>query len=166
MVWMFRDVVVFCERPTSISRDEQHRIHSDSGPAVGFSDGWGVWAIHGVRVPRYVVESPSEITVEKIESENNAEVRRVMIERYSTDRYLLDSKAEKIHEDDFGTLLRKEIPGDEPLVMVKVVNSTPDPDGSFKDYFLRVPPTMQRAREAVAWTFGVEESDYEPAIET
>ncbi len=37
--------------------------------------------------------------------------------------------------------------------MVKVVNSTPEPDGSFKDYFLRVPPTCQTALEAVAWTF-------------
>jgi hypothetical protein len=31
---------------------------------------------------------------------------------------------------------------------------------------LRVPPTMKRAREAVAWTFGKTEAEYQPAIET
>jgi hypothetical protein len=56
--------------------------------------------------------------------------------------------------------------GDEPLVMVKVRNSTPEPDGAYKDYFLRVPPTMRTAREAVAWTFGLEAEDYKPTQET
>lgn len=39
-------------------------------------------------------------------------------------------------------------------------NSTPEPDGTFRDYFLRVPPGMVRAKQAVAWTFGVSEEDY------
>lgn len=52
------------------------------------------------------------------------------------------------------------------LVMVKVVNSTPEPDGQFKDYFLRVPPQMRRAKEAVAWTFNKTETKYQPAMET
>lgn len=50
--------------------------------------------------------------------------------------------------------------------MVKVVNSTPEPDGSYKDYFLRVPPTITTAHEAVAWTFGKTAETYAPAIET
>ncbi len=50
--------------------------------------------------------------------------------------------------------------------MVKVVNSAPEPDGTFKDYFLRVPPTMQTARQAVAWTFGKESHEYAPVLET
>jgi hypothetical protein len=52
------------------------------------------------------------------------------------------------------------------MVMVKVVNSTPEADGSMKDYFLRVPPTITTARGAVAWTFSKTETEYEPAIET
>ena len=50
--------------------------------------------------------------------------------------------------------------------MVKVVNSTPEPDGSFKDYFLRVPPEIVRAKQAVAWTFGKKENEYSPALQT
>jgi hypothetical protein len=49
-------------------------------------------------------------------------------------------------------------------VVVKVVNSTPEPDGSFKDYLLRVPPDIRTPREAVAWTFATD--DYRPAVQT
>ncbi len=54
----------------------------------------------------------------------------------------------------------------EAIVAVEVLNSTPEPDGSFKRYLLRVPPAMQRARQAVAWTFGMTESEYLPELES
>jgi hypothetical protein len=50
--------------------------------------------------------------------------------------------------------------------MVEVINATPEPDGSRRTYFLAVPPTVRTAREAVAWTFGLDELDYEPSRET
>jgi hypothetical protein len=89
-----------------------------------------------------------------------------MIERYGRARFLTESGAAQIHADDFGILYRKEVTGDEPIVMVKVINATPDPAGTFKDYFLRVPPTMRTAREAVAWTFEKEADAYAPAVQT
>jgi hypothetical protein len=55
---------------------------------------------------------------------------------------------------------------DEPIVLVHVTNATPEPDGSLKKYVLRVPPTMARARQAVAWTFGMREDRYRPTRET
>jgi hypothetical protein len=122
--------------------------------------------IHGVKVDAYIVEHPEKITVKLIESENNAEVRRVMIERYGQARYLIDSGTKEIHCDDFGTLYRKEIPNDEPLAMVKVVNSTPEADGKFKDYFIRVNPKCKTAHEAVAWTFNKTIENYDPAIQS
>jgi hypothetical protein len=165
-VWWHQNVLAISDRAEIINRDEQNRLHCTNGPSVKYRDGWAMYHIHGVRVPAKVVMAPATLTVKEIETEKNAEIRRVMIERYGQDKFLVDSVAKQIHSDDFGTLFRKDIPGDEPLVMVKVVNSTPEPDGSFKDYFLRVPPTMERARQAVAWTFGLEESAYEPAMQT
>ena len=89
-----------------------------------------------------------------------------MIELYGQTRYLMDSGAKEISRDEFGILYRKEIVDDEPLVMVKVVNSTPEPDGSFKDYFIRVPPDMETAHAAVAWTFDKTPETYSPLIQT
>lgn len=141
------------------------RLHNDTGPALE-CDIENLYFIHGVMVPAFVVVKPEWITVKHIETEDNAEVRRIMIERYGQAKYLVDSGAQEIHRDDFGILYRQEIPNDEAMVMVKVVNSTPEPDGSFKDYFIRVPPMIQRAREAVAWTFGKKEDEYAPCVET
>jgi hypothetical protein len=50
--------------------------------------------------------------------------------------------------------------------MVEVRNSTPEPDGIHKHYWLRVPPHIGSAREAVAWTFGLSAGDYAPLIES
>jgi hypothetical protein len=125
-----------------------------------------VYAWHGVIVHQDVIERPETLSADMIDRCVNAEVRRVMIERYGQSRYLLESGATAVHEDDFGVLYRKELANDEPLVMVKVVNSTPEPDGTFKDYFLRVPPNMETAKQAVAWTFGMSEHEYEPEKQT
>jgi hypothetical protein len=119
-----------------------------------------------VRVPAWIIEHPELLTVAGIDKERNTEVRRVMVERYGQARYLVDSGAKEIHRDDWGVLYGKDIPGDEPLVMVKVVNSTPEPTGEFKDYWLRVPPTCRTAHEAIAWTFGETPSTYQPQVQT
>jgi hypothetical protein len=142
------------ERHTTLNRDDAGRLHSEDSPAVGYPDGWSIYAWHGVRVPKRVITSPESLTTQEINTEANAEIRRVMLERFGYQRYLLESGAKRIAVDELGELYRTEVPDDEPLVMVKVKNSTPEPDGSFKDYWLRVPPGIQKARDAVAWTFG------------
>ena len=49
---------------------------------------------------------------------------------------------------------------------LKWLLSQQEPDGSFKDYFIRVPPAMERARQAVAWTFRMQEMEYNPCVQT
>jgi hypothetical protein len=71
-----------------------------------------------------------------------------------------------VSSDEYGVLWRVTMPGDEPLVMVEVVNATPEPDGSRRTYFLRVPPRMRSAHEAVAWTFGLTPEEYAPLAQT
>jgi uncharacterized protein DUF6745 len=141
------------------------RLHNDTYAALE-SDAENLYYWHGVLVPAFVVTRPDWITVKHIETEENAEVRRVMIERFGQEKFLMESGAKELHRDDYGVLYRKELTNDEPIVMVKVVNSTPEPDGSLKDYFLRVPPQFTRARDAVAWTFDMEPAEYRPAQET
>jgi hypothetical protein len=174
--WWFphRDFVIVSERPQRIAREltdparprgwGSHRLHATDGPAVSFSDGWGVYAVHGVRVPAQVVERPDSLSPKLILAERNVEVRRVMLELFGMDRFVREGSARKVHVDEFGTLWRFDFDDDEPLVMVQVTNSTPESDGSFKDYWLRVPPDAATARGAIAWTFGLSEDDYAPEV--
>jgi len=119
-----------------------------------------------VQVPAVVIVAPDTLTVPAVLSERNAEVRRVMVERVGWTRILAEAGWRPTHEDETGTLYRVDLPGDEPLVLVHVTNATPEADGSRRRYILRVPPTMQRAREAVAWTFDQPESAYQPTAES
>jgi len=162
------------ERHHTLKLDDDADLHSLEGPACAYPDGFAIYAVHGVRVPSFVVERPREVTVEKIDAEQNAEVRRIMINRYREGEeihgaaaFLRDAGGRKIdHDDKFGTLWRREIPDDEPIVLLEVVNATPEPDGRFKHYWLRVPPSMTSAREAAAWTFELGPDEYTPEKET
>lgn len=154
------------ERHNILEIDEQGRLHSLTGPAVQYPDGWAIYAVHGVRVPERVIKQPHSITVAEIQSERNAEIRRIMLELYGQSRYLIDSGARLIHQDRYGKLWRQEIDNDEPLVMVQVKNSTPEPDGSCRDYFIRVNPAIETAHAAVAWSFSLSEREYAPEVET
>lgn len=164
LFWMRREDVVAILRPAL--RFRAPRLHCEDGPALIWPDGtrWHYW--NGVRVPEFAVERPETITLKQIRAEENAEVRRVLIERYGTARYISDVGAQPTHQDRCGTLYTVLQPDDEPLVMVKVVNATPEPDGTTKEYFLRVPPGMKTPAEGVAWTFGLLEDEYFPIHET
>ncbi len=50
------------------------------------------------------------------------------------------------------------------LLVVRFLNSSPEPDFSFKTYLLSVPPDVKIAKERVVWTFGMEEHEYDPLI--
>ena len=114
------------ERHNILARDERGSLHSVSGPACAYPDGWSIYAVHGVRVPADIIEDRPSITIARIDAEQNSEIRRVMMELYGYDRYILDSGSEPIHADDYGTLYRKSVKDDEDIVMVSVINSTPE----------------------------------------
>ncbi|MEU6669152.1 DUF6745 domain-containing protein [Streptomyces sp. NPDC046727] len=164
--WPFEKVAVVCERPSALHRDEAGRLDRGDGPALAFPDGFALHAWRGMPVQASFVEELRTLTPERIRSEENAELRRVMLEFYGYDRYLADSGARPVHTDETGTLWRIDLDGDEPVVMVEVLNSTPEPDGSHRTYWLRVPPTTRTARQGVAWTFGLDPSVYAPLRET
>jgi len=163
--WPFENLVILTERPTVLQQDAQGRLHSADGAAIAYPDGSAIWAWHGVSVPRQVIERPEQLTVPQIRSEHSEAVREVMLERYGPERYLRNAGAERVSHDDTGTLWSANL-GDERLVVVEVRNSTPEPDGRHTTYWLRVPPEVRTAREAVAWTFGLTADDYQPIIET
>lgn len=170
--WIFwhEDVAIICNRPNQINLDEEGRLHCEDGPSVSYRDGWSLYRYHGVTVPKYVIEEPWKITVDLIESEENVEVRRVMIERYDSGddgrNYLMDTGATLLDTHPTGNLFTKEMVDDEDITMLQVVNSSPEPDGSFKKYYLRVPPTITKAKDAVAWTFGMTPESYSPQQES
>ncbi|TYK46250.1 DUF6745 domain-containing protein [Actinomadura decatromicini] len=164
--WPYENLVILSERPCELHRDEPGRLHRGDGPALAYPDDFALHAWRGMPIPPDFVESLTGLTPDRISAEQNAELRRVMLEIFGYDRYLAETGARPVHRDETGVLWSIDLPGDEPVVMVEVVNSTPEPDGTHRTYYLRVPPDTRTARAGVAWTFGIDETDYHPEKQT
>jgi hypothetical protein len=104
-VWPFAHYCLMSERPTIAKRDAQNRLHCDDGPALQYAEDeehhetFTIYAVHGVVVPEKVVMAPKTLTIDEIQNESNAEVRRVMIDRFGVGEYLYKTKAELVHAD-------------------------------------------------------------------
>jgi hypothetical protein len=120
----------------------------------------------GVRIEERVVLCPETITVEEVLQEDNAERRRVLLDRFGTARFMKETKAELLDEDrDPGgprQLLRVAIKDDEPLVTLSCLCPS-----TGRQYFLRVPPNMSTCNQAAAWIAGFDDPEqYQPLLET
>ena len=188
LFWALDGVCFAAERPTHLNRNEAGQLHCEIGPSLAYPSGWSRWHWHGVSVPQEAVETPERITVEAIHRAGGPERRRVMIERYRTGEtvcgipaFLRDSGARLLDQDaGFGTLWRIDTVAAMPILMVEVENRSPEPDGSYRHFLLRVDPQLRpmladggfgepqslTARNAVASTFGLSGAEYTPQIET
>lgn len=55
--WPMRDAAILTDRPDTLHRDPQGRLHCTTGPALRYRDGWSIYAIHGERVPADHIET-------------------------------------------------------------------------------------------------------------
>jgi len=171
--WPHSEFVMVSERPLHIRLElvgpdgwGSHRLHCDDGPAVVWPDGFGVWAWHGTRVPRDLIETGW--SVERILAEPNAEIRRCAIERIGWDRFIADAHLGLVDEcADPGnpgqTLALYDVPAqifDEPVRVVLCTNGTPDRDGQRRRFGLTVPADIQTALAAAAWTYDIRPDEY------
>ena len=127
-------------------------------------------SIRGVRISERVAKR--DFTIQDALTEANTEVRRIMLELLPPHTLEEGGALELRHSDDFGSLYierpvnQRDGWDENRLAFVKVCNSTPEPDGTYKDYWLRVPGNLQRAKQAVAWTFGLTEEQYQPIVQS
>ena len=200
--WPTSHAVVLTERPVVARRDHQGRLNDRDGAALQYGDGWKVFAVDGVAMPRRAFVHPETLKLDEILGEQNSLRRTFLVQRYGSERYLeavaqsLDlilaeptSWTRRAALERFGVtrfvqesgvvidsdldrqgqmrrLWRAGRPNVEPIVMIEVVNSTPEPDGTRHHYWLRVPPRVRGCQEAVAWTFGLDATAYEPVFES
>lgn len=148
------------ERPRTLRTDDRARLHSRQGPALEYRDGLAVYMWKGVPVPEWMIEQPDLITPSFIDRHPDFLLRRCMIEVMEPGRYIASGGAIPIARDETGILWRKQWWNNDAWAAVEVVNGTAEPDGTFRHYFLQVPPNVRSPREAVAWTYGMTETEY------
>lgn len=163
----FDNICFVTERPTVVSLDDRKRLHSETGPSIAYPDGWELHFFRGIKVTKQLIEAPETITGEQIMNEENAEIKRLMIDRFGPANFMKAIGAKPVQKDEFGELYKTELKGDRmPLALVRVINGTMEDDGTFKEYWLQVPPETKTAKGGVAATYGLSEDQYHPQIRT
>ena len=166
------------------------RLHNETHAALQ-STVENMYFWHGVMVPAFVVVRPEWITVEHIRREENAEVRRVMVERMGWDKYCSQAGMRVIHEDrlqsQFPALPQSElVPESERLVVsyrsgeetaqlleatelkdfedrpLRFVRVTDPSTG--RQYTIRVKHNHTRCYQAIGASFGMTEKQYKESV--
>ncbi len=154
------NVCWLADRANLIKLDLSGRLHSASGPALTYRDGWAYHAWKGIEVPAGLIERPDAITLDAINQESDIFRRRCMIEIMTPQRFVMLGGAERVSQDQAGVLWRKSWALGEPWAAVEVENGTTEADGTRRHYFLQVPGDIRSPRAAVAWTYGISEEQY------
>jgi hypothetical protein len=143
-----------------------NRLHREGGCAVAWLDGERYWFWRGVEVTRSTIETPEGLTLADIRGEANQECRRIMIQRMGMERFLRATRGTIIQTDECGKLWHCHVDNNDTYAIVEVKNGTPEPDGSCRRYFLRVPPAARTPRDAIAWTYGLTAAQYDVVVRT
>jgi len=161
--WLGRAVALLVRKPRFLAFDDAGRLHSATGRCVEYPDGWGFFAWHGVGVSEQVILEPDTLTRADFFGERNVEARRIIQERMGAEKFVWELAATYINSSPQGVLYEVELP-DDPDEVARYVQVLDPSTG--REYFLRVPPSIQTAAEAIAWTFGFRSSEYRPARES
>ena len=136
------------DRHNVLNRNEDGRLHCEDGPALGYPDGWFIWAINGVRVDEQIIMRPETQTIEQIGNDANEESRRIRIERFGWPLYLKESGATSIDgrvNDVDGTEERLMRLGDGSLRLLCACRSTA------RVYAVGVPREILSCEQAQKW---------------
>ncbi|MEG4817523.1 DUF6745 domain-containing protein [Microcoleus sp. K5-D4] len=153
-IFVFENVWIMCDRPTKLSLDSEYRLHAEGEAAIEFSDGYKLYSYHGVTLPeKYRQINPNQWQAQWLLEEENAELRRVLIQGIGYGRICQELQATELDFWQEYTLLRIDAYIDgfapqkkEPIYLLKMTC----PSTGFI-HALRVPPEIQSAREAIRW---------------
>jgi len=119
--------------------------------------------VRGIKVPVNIGDLiiSRKLTAKDILGVKNAAVRRLCLEELGYARFLSQMPHTIIEKDgDCELVMIDWLKREEPICLVKVKCPS---TGAF--YTLRVPPKMKTVKKAVAWTFHLDEKDYNPESE-
>ena len=157
----FEKICFISERHSAAKFDDAGRLHCEDGPALAYRDGYESYAWHGTQFPKeWITKKP---TASEALSWYNLEQRRVACELVGWSDIIDRLKGRLVDKDDdpeIGELIRVALPDSRPETFLRVTC------GTGRRFALPVPPEMRTARQANAWTWGLEPHQYKPEVRT
>lgn len=147
----YEKVCFVCARPIKLAFDTGERLHAEGEFSVLYEDGYGLYFYHGVALPKkYGQVRPEKWVPTWLLDENNAELRRILIQGIGYDRICRELNAAEVDSwQDYILLKLNELVDDidgQSISLLKMIC----PSTNFI-HAIRVPPNLQSAREAIRW---------------
>ena len=94
----FENIVFISDNPTSITLDSQGRLHHEEAPAMMYEDGYSLFYMNGIQVPKRFIETKrADINPKEVLALQNTEQRMVLMRYVGLANYLKDLNAKEIH---------------------------------------------------------------------
>lgn len=178
------------EEPTHSLVDRDNVTHCPNGPARVYADGTCVFFWRGTLVPTgwlpydreewrcgpvrprtmlIPVDFYKPPTAESALRESNLELRRAACEILGWDaivRQLNPLVLDRDPDPEIGELLRVRLPGTNSWERSTDMHFLRVQCGTGRTFCLSVPPECSTAREANAWTYGLDPHEYSPEVRT
>ena len=175
-----------CELPSWVTTNAEGQAHNSSGAAAQWPDGTQAFALKNEPVPAFLFRAIDVVAAERIIRETDLARRERMTEHVGWP-VLLELVGARVidHDEACGTLYQLGGGLRDIMLVLKVVNRTPEPDGSFKPYFLTAHPELRplpdleenpfgslgqpqalTARNAAASLLGLRGEQMQPELET
>lgn len=141
------------------------KLHNSRGPAVETVYGGRSYYWKGIYIPKKLWREANDMTLKEILKISNVELRRCILEKVGLEKF--NKEAEVLDKDHDAKLMKIEIPNDEPVVFMRLLNSTQEENGVRKEYHIRVPPDTNSVRAGKTWINDIPEgSDWQYLAET
>lgn len=147
--WFHEELFCYSSKPVTIKRDANGKLHCTTGMAIEYADGFGISAIHGIVIPNEWLTRPA--TIDMIRNEGNIEKRRILIDLMGVKNFVKEGKFKVVDrgEPDHqvkGLRNARLLKDESGELILEMVNSTPEADGTNKLYHLRIDGTAYNGR--------------------
>jgi hypothetical protein len=156
------------ERHNRCLLDERNRLHSETGMAVQYPDGWGIYALHGIQFAEelYWKIAKRTITSKEALGIQSADQRAVALQYLGGEKLMADFGGKVIAQDEYGELI--ELSGlpdtnNRPYKYLKALN----PENNTY-VWLRTHPDCKTPAEAEARSYRLDRFNlkYQPTSRT
>lgn len=168
-VWYTGNTMV-CDRPEIVRTERvrprgwgSHRMHSSTGPAIRWRDGWALHFWHGTRVPAEWIEQPDTVDPRLALTHPQIEQRRALAEILGWERVLTQLPHRVIDTDpdpQIGTLIHVDLPNAPMSAFLRVRC------GTGRHFCLPMPAEIRTARAGNAWSYGLDPEALHPEVRT
>lgn len=147
---LFENLSLVSER-TNVCNAVENGLHCESGPVVRYPDGYSLYALNRIVVPKEYVETPAdELDCELVIREDNVERRRELVRKIGIERIFKELNAKILDSWNGYELMELNIKG----MWIRPIYLKMNNPSSGELHIEGVPPEIKTCKEALSWRVG------------